>query len=1073
MLGSARQDDNLMSMAFEGGGPAHATGQAQVSPELFKQGVLEHAVWLGMDPERDKKFLWIAERSLVAPLPQDWQQLKTAEDGHPYYYNEVTQESRWDHPSDNEYRELFKKKKEEAARSSQGAMSQGAMSPSSPRHNVNTSLSMSMSPGSVNDSRDMSTFSINTPPIPPRSPDGGDSAGSGETSKLLRQRERIIGERDTAVQLNEQLKAEIEEEMERANKLHKKCSEAEAKLSACQRQIKRLQNGTGGGGEGGGGVIDVNAALEDELIASQSLVKSLTEEVTKLKTDPKRRLPPKGGGSTVKTIVVDNHPTDLQETLVLFDTTFEQSIKDLDTLAPKYGDEEVKAMVSEVEMMCQGYRKVLKMPELSVRVGGRGGEEKVEEEKEERKVEEKEGEEGGGGSNPKLASLEAELVEMKKKNMVLNRKLSELEEEIEELNAKREEVEGEAGRGRKQLEQEKEDEIERLKVEMERGREESEETMRELKGKIGELNGALETLSSSNMSKENRDSSQLSEFKDKLSVTLKKFDDAKDKYNKLNKEKAELERENKALNSSINDIDHELKQAVMKLQDTKVDLKSKEDEYESMRGELGKELEGERKLRGEELGKLREMMKEKVEKEEKLKGEMGELTEELVAVKREFELTKDDLEESKQEAKTAWKKWDKAVEDVEKVKVLNQKMEFTRDEALREVEELKERIERLEVEGKAYRDKSEEWEGKYGENQRKIKKLNEHIVTLQGNIRVFCRLRPLSKKEEEEVENDPEAPSMEKSIQHLDDGKMLFHGAMYEYDHVFTPNTNQSEVFNEVQSAVSSSMEGYRVCIFAYGQTGSGKTHTMEGPRRDRGVNFRALEEMFEIAKSDNVKTYTFRVSVLEVYNETVCDLLTQGKAGEGTDLAIRMRKDQVFVEGLTECEVESTDDVEELMQLASSNRSTASNNVNEHSSRSHLVLSVKVGGTNKSNGTVINGKLNLIDLAGSERLKNTSASGQRLKEAQNINKSLSALGDVVNALGKEKAGHVPYRNSKLTFLLQDSLRSSAKVLMFVNINPAPKSAGESICSLNFAARCRAVQLGKARRQSIVVKGVD
>ena len=194
---------------------------------------------------------------------------------------------------------------------------------------------------------------------------------------------------------------------------------------------------------------------------------------------------------------------------------------------------------------------------------------------------------------------------------------------------------------------------------------------------------------------------------------------------------------------------------------------------------------------------------------------------------------------------------------------------------------------------------------------------------------------------------------------------------------------------------------------------------------------------------------------------------MTKGTAG--SDLAIRMRKDEVFVENLTECDVEGSDDVEELMQLASSNRSTASNNVNEHSSRSHLVLSVKVSGTNKTNGTKITGKLNLIDLAGSERLKNTSASGQRLKEAQKINKSLSALGDVVSALGNAKAAHVPYRNSKLTFLLQDSLRQSAKVLMFVNVNPAPKSAGESICSLNFAARCRAVQVsGVAQRRKFL-----
>ena len=436
---------------------------------------------------------------------------------------------------------------------------------------------------------------------------------------------------------------------------------------------------------------------------------------------------------------------------------------------------------------------------------------------------------------------------------------------------------------------------------------------------------------------------------------------------------------------------------------------------------------------------------------------------------KNYDLTTSDLAEAKEDASAAWKKWDSAVKSNERLTKKFEKMEFTTQEALREVAEMKGRIERLEEENKAAKDDAATYQNKFVENQRKIKKLNEHIVTLQGNIRVFCRLRPLSSKEEEEIRNDDDAPSLEKSIQYLDDGKMLFHGAMYEYDHVFSPSTSQVNVFAEMQSAIASAMDGYRVCIFAYGQTGSGKTYTMEGPRGDRGVNFRALAEMFDLSEADGNVAYDFKVSVLEVYNETVCDLLVRGEGG--TDLAIRKNKEEVYVEGLTECVVEDAGDVEELMQLASRNRSTASNNVNEHSSRSHLVLSVKVAGVSAVSGTRVVGKLNLIDLAGSERLKNTAASGQRLKEAKNINKSLSALGDVVSALGDKKAGHVPYRNSKLTFLLQDSLRASAKVLMFVNINPAPKSAGESICSLNFAARCRAVQLGKARKDNITVKG--
>ena len=155
--------------------------------------------------------------------------------------------------------------------------------------------------------------------------------------------------------------------------------------------------------------------------------------------------------------------------------------------------------------------------------------------------------------------------------------------------------------------------------------------------------------------------------------------------------------------------------------------------------------------------------------------------------------------------------------------------------------------------------------------------------------------------------------------------------------------------------------------------------------------------------------------------------------------------------------------EVQSLIQKGSLNRQTASNNVNEHSSRSHLVVGVKIDRESRRTGERLIGRMQLVDLAGSERVKLTSATGQRLREAQHINKSLSSLGDVIAAMvGNQK--HVPYRNSKLTFLLQESLRENSKVLMFVNINPVPEYGQESTCSLQFAARCRSVQLGQAKK---------
>ncbi len=179
------------------------------------------------------------------------------------------------------------------------------------------------------------------------------------------------------------------------------------------------------------------------------------------------------------------------------------------------------------------------------------------------------------------------------------------------------------------------------------------------------------------------------------------------------------------------------------------------------------------------------------------------------------------------------------------------------------------------------------------------------------------------------------------------------------------------------------------------------------------------------------------------------------------TDSALLCTCKGNVVTGLTEIAADNAPVVLGHLKQAQKNRAVGSHDMNEHSSRSHSILTLVVRGRNLRDGTTTFGKLHLIDLAGSERLSKTDATGDRLKEAQNINKSLSALGDVIQALGK-RASHIPYRNSKLTFLLQDSLGGNSKVLMFVNVSPAPYNVGESVCSLNFAFRCRSVELGHA-----------
>ncbi|CBJ31988.1 conserved unknown protein [Ectocarpus siliculosus] len=366
----------------------------------------------------------------------------------------------------------------------------------------------------------------------------------------------------------------------------------------------------------------------------------------------------------------------------------------------------------------------------------------------------------------------------------------------------------------------------------------------------------------------------------------------------------------------------------------------------------------------------------------------------------------------------------------------------------------------------AAQEEAQEWKTKFEAERVLRRELNAKILDMQGSIRVLCRLRPLQEAEVLVIERGKEYEDPMANITYPDVDRLTFWGVPYQFDYVFGPGTKQAQVFDEVQPMVASALEGYRVCVFAYGQTGSGKTYTMEGPKSDRGVNFRALGELFSLSNQDHTKEFQFRVSMLEVYNESIKDLFVEpGRpAAAANKHDVRLdKKGRVYVEGLVECEVETLEEVEELVVLGGRNRTVGNNNVNEHSSRSHLVLQVHITSTDVATGYVQHGKLNLIDLAGSERIKSTAAEGQQLKEAQNINRSLSALGDVINSLGSGSK-HVPYRNSKLTFLLQDSLSSNAKVLMFVNINPAPQSQGESSCSLNFAKRCRSVQLGTSRR---------
>jgi len=348
---------------------------------------------------------------------------------------------------------------------------------------------------------------------------------------------------------------------------------------------------------------------------------------------------------------------------------------------------------------------------------------------------------------------------------------------------------------------------------------------------------------------------------------------------------------------------------------------------------------------------------------------------------------------------------------------------------------------------------------------KKRKKLYNALQELRGNLRVYCRMRPLNARELEDQggqnflfinDNADELTINERNAKGV--GKRKF-----EFDQVLGPQSTQEHVYSTVAPLISSVLDGYNVCIFAYGQTGSGKTFTMEGNPEMPGISRRAVGDIFtQIVERDGDESVRVRLSMLEVYNEEIKDLLDPKKDKKLDRLTVDPLLG-VVVDGLAEEDVGSAKEVEDAVAKGQKSRSTACTNMNEHSSRSHLILRLYITSTNKTSGDVSHAKLSLVDLAGSERVKKSGAEGKALAEAQGINKSLAALGNVIRSLATNQ-GHVPYRNSKLTHILSDSIGGDAKTLMFANINPAEMHIPETLCALNFAVQAKSVATGAIKK---------
>eukprot|EP00271_Cylindrocystis_brebissonii_P011446 TRINITY_DN290_c0_g1_i1.p1 TRINITY_DN290_c0_g1~~TRINITY_DN290_c0_g1_i1.p1 ORF type:complete len:1371 (-),score=418.39 TRINITY_DN290_c0_g1_i1:1882-5994(-) len=352
-------------------------------------------------------------------------------------------------------------------------------------------------------------------------------------------------------------------------------------------------------------------------------------------------------------------------------------------------------------------------------------------------------------------------------------------------------------------------------------------------------------------------------------------------------------------------------------------------------------------------------------------------------------------------------------------------------------------------------DQIAELEKLYNEEQVLRKRYFNMMEDMKGKIRVYARSRPLSSKEAGEQQQPVVVCKDEFTLEHpWKDGEKP---KQHQFDHVFAADASQEEVFEDTKYLIQSAIDGYNVCIFAYGQTGSGKTYTIYGAPGLPGLTPRAMQELFRCLDRDSGKvSFALKVYMLELYQDNLQDLLApKGAPKKKLDIKKDV-KGMVVVENATIVEVDKLEELQAIVAKGMERRVTAGTNMNAESSRSHLILSIIIEATNFQTQNLLKGKLSFVDLAGSERIKKSGSSGEQLKEAQSINKSLSALGDVISALAQDEP-HIPYRNHKLTMLMSDSLGGNAKTLMFVNISPADTNLDETHNSLSYATRVRSI----------------
>ena len=327
-----------------------------------------------------------------------------------------------------------------------------------------------------------------------------------------------------------------------------------------------------------------------------------------------------------------------------------------------------------------------------------------------------------------------------------------------------------------------------------------------------------------------------------------------------------------------------------------------------------------------------------------------------------------------------------------------------------------------------------------------------------ANVNVICRFRPMNELEKTSGNEQVCVFTSPTSLQFNSTREKNRY--RFNFDRIFPPSSTQQDIYSfGVKGIIDSVLDGYNGTVLAYGQTSSGKTYTMQGEMGSedtRGIIPRMIKHVFDFIHEQNSSSeFMLKVSMIEIYQERIRDLLDVSRVN------LPIREDSIkgiYVDGCSERYVGCPRDVLDALELGSNNRAQAATNMNEHSSRSHSIFILTINQTNKKEGFSKIGKLYLVDLAGSEKISKTGATGHTLEEAKIINKSLTTLGRVINNLTDGKSQHVPYRESKLTRVLQESLGGNSKTCLIITCSPSIYNESETLSTLRFGERAKKIK---------------